>query len=170
MSFVTFWTTVGGHIADFFTNPVLLCGIASWFLAQIIKVIASPKYRKGIDFLRFAFGSGGMPSSHSAVVCATAFSCGILYGYNSAIFAVAAVLAIVVMRDASGIRLEASKHAEVINDISQELAKKQKKFSEITLSEFLGHTLSQVVAGALLGILMAFICQLWLFPLFLSVS
>jgi acid phosphatase family membrane protein YuiD len=169
MTFQTFWIEFGRHVGDFFTNPVLLCGIFSWFLAQIIKLFTSPKYRKGIDFLRFAFGSGGMPSSHSAVVCATAFSCGILYGYGSAVFAVAAVLAIVVMRDASGIRLEASKHAEVINDISQELAKKQKKFSDITLSEFLGHTLSQVIAGALLGVLMAFVCQLWLFPLFLTV-
>lgn len=167
MSVQMFWSEVGRNIADFFTNPVLLCGIVSWFLAQIIKVFTSPKYRKGLDFIRFAFGSGGMPSSHSAVVCATAFSCGILYGYGSPIFAVAAVLAIVVMRDASGIRLEASKHAAAINDISQELAKRHKKFSEITLAEFLGHTLSQVIAGALLGILMAFVCQLWLFPLFL---
>ena len=155
------------HVVDFFTNPVLLCAIFSWFLAQIIKVFTSPKYRKGLDFFRFAFGSGGMPSSHSAVVTATCFSCGILYGYDSAIFAVSAVLAIVVMRDASGIRREASKHAEVINDISQELAKKHKKFSEITLSEFLGHTLSQVIMGALLGVVMAFICQLLIFPVML---
>lgn len=164
MSAAIFFSEIGNRFLDLITNRVLLCAGFAWFVAQIIKVFTSPRYRKDISFLRFAFGSGGMPSSHSAVVMATCFSCGIIYGYGSPYFAIAAVLAVVVMRDASGIRREASKHAEVINDISQELAKKQKKFSEITLSEFLGHTVSQVIMGALLGILMAAVCQHWLFP------
>ena len=105
-----------------------------------------------------------MPSSHAATVCATAFSCGILYGYDSAIFAVAAVLAVVVMRDAAGIRREAGKQAEIINQISEELNKKKKKPTfEETLKVLLGHTPLQVLCGALLGVMMAFFCQHWLF-------
>ncbi|MBR7181702.1 MAG: divergent PAP2 family protein, partial [Clostridia bacterium] len=94
-------------MGDLFTNPVVLCAALSWFLAQIIKLITSPKYRKGIDFLRFAFGSGGMPSSHSAVVMGACISCGILEGFDSTVFALSGVLALVVMRDALGIRREA---------------------------------------------------------------
>ena len=109
-----------------------------------------------------------MPSSHSAAVCATCFSCGILHGYDSAIFAVAAVLAVVVMRDAAGIRREAGKQAEVINQMAEELNKKTKKPTfEDTLKVLLGHTPLQVLFGALLGVLTALACQYWLFPMLL---
>ncbi len=151
------------NIVDFFTNPVLLCAIFSWFAAQIIKLFTTPYYTKEFSVLNTLFGSGGMPSSHSAVVCATAISCGILYGYNSAIFAVAAILAMVVMRDALGIRRAAGKQAEVINQISEELGKKRKRFADITLPELLGHTPLQVLFGALLGFGMAYFCQRFLF-------
>lgn len=151
-------------MGDLFTNPVVLCAALSWFLAQVIKLITSPKYRKGMDFLRFAFGSGGMPSSHSAVVMGACISCGILEGFDSTVFALSGVLALVVMRDALGIRREAGKHASVLNDITQEMAKENEKFSEITLAEFLGHTRLQVIAGAMFGCLVACVCQLWFFP------
>lgn len=151
------------NIVDFFTNPVLLCAILSWLAAQLIKLITTPYYIKEFSVLRTFFGSGGMPSSHSAVVCATAISCGILHGYDSAIFAVAAILAIVVMRDASGIRRAAGKQAQVINQISEELGKKKRSFKDITLPELLGHTPLQVLFGALLGFGMAYFCQRFLF-------
>ena len=157
-----------GHIIDFFTNPVLLCAIFSWILAQVLKLFTSPKYRHGMSLLRFVVGSGGMPSSHSAAVCATAFSCGICYGFDTPAFAISAVLAVVVMRDAAGIRREAGKQAEVINQVTQELGRKNKKFNfEETLKELLGHTPLQVTMGGVLGFIMALICQLWLFPMIL---
>ncbi len=151
------------NVTDFFTNPVLLCAIFAWLAAQILKLFTTPYYVKEFSFLQVMFGSGGMPSSHSAVVCATSISCGILYGYNSAIFALSAVLAMVVMRDASGIRRAAGKQAAVINQISEELGKKRKRFADITLPELLGHTPLQVLFGALLGLFMAYFCQRFLF-------
>ena len=153
------------HVLDFFTNRVLICAVISWFMAQFIKIFTSPKHREGMSFLRFVVGSGGMPSSHSAVVCAACFSCGILYGFDSALFAIAAVLAVVVMRDAAGVRRESGKQAAVINQMSRELNKKRKNFDIDMLSELLGHTPLQVLFGGLLGVAMAFFCQYWLFPL-----
>ena len=152
-------------LIDLLTNPVLICAVFAWILAQILKIFLSPKYRKGMSLVRFIVGSGGMPSSHSAAVCATCFSCGILYGYGSPLFAISGVLAVVVMRDAAGIRREAGKQAEVINKIAEELNQQNKKKTfEDTLKEFLGHTPSQVMVGGILGVLTAFVCQYLLFP------
>ncbi len=151
------------HLVDFFTNRVLLCAISSWLIAQLLKILTTKKTRENLSLVKILVGSGGMPSSHSAVVCATCVSCGILHGFDSAIFAVSAVLAVVVMRDASGVRRESGKQAEVINQISSELTKKHKNFTQITLSEMIGHTPLQVLFGALLGVTMAFFCQYFLF-------
>ena len=152
-------------IIDLFTNRVLICAVFAWLMAQILKIFTSPKHRDGLSLLRFLLGSGGMPSSHSAAVCATCFSCGILYGFNSPLFAISGVLAVVVMRDAAGVRRESGKQAAVINQVTRELNKKRTTFDFDMLSELLGHTPLQVLFGALLGVAMAFFCQYWLFPL-----
>jgi len=151
------------HLLDLVTNRVLLCAAMAWFAAQFIKIFTSFRQETHFSFRRFLLGSGGMPSSHSAVVCATCFSCGILYGFGSAWFAVSAVLAVVVMRDAAGVRREAGKQAAVINQLSAELEKRRKHKVSITLAEVLGHTPLQVVIGALLGTALAFFCQSFLF-------
>ena len=143
-------------------NLVFDLGVVAWAIAQGIKVLLEILL-KGRSSWDTVFGTGGMPSSHSAVVCATAISCGILHGYDSAVFAVSAILAIVVMRDASGIRRAAGKQAAVINQISEELGKKKRSFKDITLPELLGHTPLQVLFGALLGFGMAYFCQRFLF-------
>lgn len=153
------------HLIDFFTNRVMICAAIAWFFAQFLKIFTSPKHRDGMSFLRFVVGSGGMPSSHAAVVCAACFSCGILYGFDSPLFALSAVLAVVVMRDAAGVRRESGKQAAAINKMSLELSKKRKNFDPITLQELLGHTPLQVLIGGLVGISMAFFCQCWLFPI-----
>lgn len=155
---------------ELLTNRVLLCAMATWIVAQILKIFTSSKYRHTLRPGHVLVRSGGMPSSHSAVVCATCFSCGILYGYNSGLFAIAAVLAVVVMRDAAGIRRQAGKQAEVLNEMSARLNKNRKAVKQVTLSELLGHTPLQVVFGALLGVAMAFVCQHWLFPKIFPVS
>ena len=154
-------------IVDLFTNPVLLCAIFSWLLAQLIKLATTPCYKKDFSVKKTLFGSGGMPSSHAAAICATTFSCGILEGYDSTYFAIAAVLAMIVMKDAVGVRREAGKQAKVINEIAGEIGKKKKKFTEVSLSELLGHTPLQVLIGALLGIGMAYFCQRFLFLIIL---
>ncbi len=155
------------NIVDFITNPVLLCAVFTWFAAQLIKLITTPCYKKDFSVLHTLFGTGGMPSSHTATVCATAFSCGILYGYDSSIFALAAVFCMVVMRDAVGVRREAGKQAEVINQIAGEIGKKKKSFLDISLPELLGHTPLQVLIGAILGVIMAYFCQDFLFLIIL---
>ena len=166
MSAQEFFTIVGKDLLAFATNRVFLCVLISWFVAQFLKIFTSSKYRKGgVSFWKFVIGSGGMPSSHSSAVCAACFSCGILEGFGSPIFAVAAVLAAVVMRDAAGIRREAGKQAEAINAVTEELSKKHKRLADYTLSELLGHTPLQVFCGGLLGFIMAFVCQGLLFPL-----
>ena len=167
MGFQKFFASFTDGLIDFATNRVFLCVLIAWFVAQFLKVFTSPKYRKGISFFKFVIGSGGMPSSHSAAVCAACFSCGILEGFDSPIFAVAAVLAAVVMRDAAGIRRAAGKQAEAINAVTSELSKRRKHFADYTLSELLGHTPLQVFCGGLLGFIMAFVCQCWLFELIL---
>ena len=151
------------NIIDFFTNPILLCAAFSWFAAQLIKLITTPCYKKDFSVMHTLFGTGGMPSSHTAVVCATTFSCGVLYGYDSAIFAVSAVFAMVVMKDAVSVRREAGKQAGVINQITEEMGKRKKRFMSVSLPELLGHTPLQVIFGALLGIGMAYFCQRFLF-------
>jgi acid phosphatase family membrane protein YuiD len=161
--FSGFWT----NVVDFITNPVLLCAVFTWFAAQLIKLLTTPYYKKDFSVLHTLFGTGGMPSSHSATVCATAFSCGILYGYGSAIFALSAVFCMVVMRDAVGVRREAGKQAEVINQIAGEIGKKKKNFLDISLPELLGHTPLQVLVGAILGVIMAYFCQKFLFLIIL---
>ena len=152
-------------LLDLLINRVLICAVFAWFAAQLLKIFTSPRHRDGLSFLRFILGSGGMPSSHSAAVCATCFSCGILYGFNDPLFAISAVLAAVVMRDAAGVRRESGKQAAVINQVTRELSKKRQNFDIDTLSELLGHTPLQVLFGALLGMAMAFFCQGFLFPI-----
>lgn len=151
-------------MVDLFTNRVMMCAVFSWILAQIIKLFTNPTHLKGNSVGNFLVGSGGMPSSHSAAVCATAISCGLIYGFGSTYFAISGVLAVVVMRDAAGVRRESGKQAAVINRVAQEMNKK-KGFDFEQLKELLGHTPLQVFAGAVLGTVMSFICQLWLFPL-----
>ena len=158
-------------IRQLFGNYLLVCAIGGWLGAQIIKSIIAFAGKEKLSLMQILFSNGGMPSSHSAAVCATCFSCGILYGYDSAFFAISGVLAAVVMRDAAGIRREAGKQAEVINRISDELNKNNKKKNfEDTLKVLLGHTPLQVVVGAFLGVLMAFFCQYVLFPAILPVT
>lgn len=148
----------------FFTNRVLMCAVLSWIVAQILKIFTSPAHREEFSILRLLAGSGGMPSSHSAVVTGAAFSCGILYGFGSPLFAISAVLAVVVMRDAAGVRRESGKQAAAINEMSRQLNKK--KWTDLDLlTELLGHTPLQVFCGGLLGVIMAYLCQLWLFPM-----
>ena len=153
-------------VIDLFTNRVMMCAVFSWLIAQYIKVFTSPKNRDGMSVKSFLVGTGGMPSSHSAAVCSTCFSCGILYGFDSPYFAIAGVLAVIVMRDATGVRRESGKQAAAINHMSRELSEVSEDFFlPEKLSELLGHTPLQVFFGALLGIAMAFVCQLWFFPL-----
>jgi hypothetical protein len=137
-------------------NDILLAGILSWFVAQVIKTILYAVINKELDMTRL-MGDGGMPSAHSATVTAVATMTGLLCGFGSPLFALACILAIIVMHDAMGVRLETGKQAKLLNEMVTLLeALGQPKLSmEKKLKEFVGHTPSQVMAGMLLGIVVA---------------
>ena len=104
---------------------------------------------------RRCISSGGMPSSHSSTVVGVAVSVGLHEGFASHVFAVAAVVTVVVMYDAMGVRLQAGKHAEVINSILVELPPEH-EVKRDPLKTLLGHTPAQVCAGATLGAFVAY--------------
>ena len=97
-------------------NDILLAGILSWFVAQVIKTILYAVINKELDMTRL-MGDGGMPSAHSATVTAVAAMTGLLCGFGSPLFALACILAIIVMHDAMGVRLETGKQAKLLNEM-----------------------------------------------------
>lgn len=127
--------------------------ITAWFIAQIIKIVLTFYSSKKIDLTRFV-GSGGMPSSHTAFVTALSTSIGRIYGWESPIFAVSLCFALVVMYDAAGVRRAAGNQAKILNIIIEDLAH-NKPITDEKLKELIGHTPKEVVAGAVLGILIA---------------
>lgn len=136
---------------ELFSNQILICGCAAWLCAQVLKTLIYWRVNRKPDWTRL-FGDGGMPSGHSATVMAMTVRTGVLYGVGSPLFAVTLMLAIIVMHDAMGVRLETGKQAKVIKEIAQLLETLgQDVTNEEKLKEFVGHTPSQVVAGALLG-------------------
>jgi acid phosphatase family membrane protein YuiD len=150
-------------LKEFIQNYLLISAAAAWLIAQIFKVFTGIFHERHFSLISLLTGTGGMPSSHSACVTALATSSLLKFGIGSGYFAIAAILAIVVMRDASGVRREAGKQAKVLNQIVQELftTNDEQRF-QTDLKELLGHTPLQVFVGALLGGAVA-IC-LW--PLF----
>ena len=101
---------------ELLSNPFLLIGLSSWFWAQLIKTIIHAIVTKSIDFTRL-IGDGGMPSGHSATVSSLATAAALVYGLGSFEFAMAFIFAIVVCKDAMGVRLETGRQAVIINDI-----------------------------------------------------
>ena len=145
---------------ELLSNPFLLIGLSSWFWAQLIKTIIHAIVTKSIDFTRL-IGDGGMPSGHSATVCAVATSAGILYGLGSFPFAISVIVAIIVMHDAMGVRLETGKQAKLLNEFMDLFARLEQPLSDQEkLKELVGHTPLQVCMGALLGIATGILCNL----------
>lgn len=134
-------------------NRVLITCVTAWFIAQLLKIILTFYKSKKIDITRFV-GSGGMPSSHTSFVMALATSVGKLYGWGSPFFAMSVCFASVVMYDAAGVRRAAGYQAKVLNMIIDDLAHHKPLHNE-RLKELLGHTPKEVLAGAVLGIVIA---------------
>ncbi len=132
-----------------FSNDVLCTVAAAWFASSILKVIFYAIQKKKINIRRL-IGNGGMPSNHSASVVSLAFAVGFKEGWNSTALAISLVLACIVMIDASGVRLAASKHAKALNQITEEVFK-DGQFHFEKFNELLGHTPTQVLVGGLIG-------------------
>jgi hypothetical protein len=137
---------------DFLTgNMIINAALIAFLAAQALKVVIVLIVYKKLDFRRL-IGSGGMPSSHSATVCAMASSVGKLYGMDSALFAIAGVTATVVMFDASNVRRAAGEQAKIINYMLENWGHQKPEFFVKELKELLGHTPVEVIVGAALGI------------------
>lgn len=144
---------------DILTNKILVIPLCAWAIAQLAKTLVALLQGKGMD-LRYSVGSGGMPSAHSAMVTALATSVGMTHGFRSAVFGIAVILASIVMYDAAGLRQAVSQQSAVLNRIISELIRGQRVTGlEANLRELIGHTPFQVIVGATLGIVVAW---LWL--------
>ena len=140
------------------SNRIIQTGAAAWVTSQVLKTIIHLIVNKKIVWERLV-GDGGMPSSHSATVMSVAVASGFTAGWDSPVFAVAVFMAIIVMHDARGVRRETGKQAVVINNMLElfEEMGAGNLTPEQTLKEFVGHTPLQVMAGGILGFIVAFV-------------
>jgi acid phosphatase family membrane protein YuiD len=140
-------------------NFVLIAALTAWALAQIIKVPLEYLHTKAWDWT-LLLRAGGMPSSHSSLVIGATHAIGLSNGFDSPLFALAVAISMVVVYDATGIRRQAGKHAELINAMLRDLTAGH-PLKEEQLREVLGHTPLEVLGGIILGIMIAQI--LWIF-------
>lgn len=143
-------------ILRIFHNYILVAAVLSWIFAQIIKTILTLIMTRKFDVERI-FGAGGMPSAHSAMVCALFVGIMRRCGVESPEFALVFVFAGVVMYDAMGVRRAAGEQAHVLNKLVEVTEKSGPEITEKELKEKLGHTPMEVLAGVMLGILVALV-------------
>lgn len=148
------------QFAALLQNDPLLAAVAAWGLAQIIKVPLDYAFTRELNW-HLLLSAGGMPSSHAALVAGLAWAIGLENGFGSSVFAIAAVFAMIVIYDATGVRRAAGEHARVINRMIEDLATGH-PLKEEELKELLGHTPGQVLAGTLFGIIVGSIVWAWL--------
>ena len=139
-------------------NRVLWVSILGWFIAQALKIVFTFISEGRLDFKRIV-GLGGMPSSHSSVVCALATAVGISRGFDTVEFAICTILATIVMTDAAGVRRAAGKQARQINRIVQDMIENGRGLTHENLKELLGHSPFEVVVGAILGVVIAIVAM-----------
>ena len=144
-------------IRQLFANKIFMTTISAWIVAQTIKVTVGVVREHRIDF-RWFVGTGGMPSSHAAGASCLAAAVGFAHRFDSVFFALAAAFALVVMFDAQGVRRAAGKQARILNKIMEDIYW-QGKIDEVRLRELVGHTPLEVIAGCLLGVLIAVLAQ-----------
>lgn len=132
-------------------NHIIWLCVLSWFLAQVTKGILQ-LIMEGEFTLQRCLASGGMPSSHSAFVTCCAVTMGFTYGFDSGIFALSVVVAIVVMYDACNVRRQSGEQAKAINLILQNWDQLTPELLNVQVKVLLGHTPLQVIVGSLLGL------------------
>jgi acid phosphatase family membrane protein YuiD len=140
-------------LSDLAHNRVAMAALLAWIIGQFLKFpleyMLNKRWNWGI-----MFSAGGLPSSHSSLVTAVALTIGLQEGFGSAIFALAAAMAMVVIYDAAGVRRQAGIHAERINAIMKSFFESGQVAGD-DLKEMLGHTPVEVVSGVVLGILVS---------------
>lgn len=143
-------------------NAVLMCAISGWFVAQVCKALLFALMNRRFQLERLV-GSGGMPSSHAATVLAMVVAAGVEFGLDSFPFAICALVAIIVIHDARGVRLETGKQAQVLNRLMHYGDLKELFEDEAYLKELVGHTPFQVLVGAILGAITGLVLSLSVF-------
>lgn len=131
-------------------NRVLIACLSSWSLVQVLKLPIEYALTRRWNW-SLLFRAGGMPSSHTALVSSVAHAIGLTAGFGSGLFALSLVLAMVVIYDATGIRRQAGRHAEIINTIVQDLVEGHPLRQE-QLREVLGHSPLEALVGLLIGV------------------
>lgn len=144
-----------GNILD---NRVLLVALVACVIAQLLKLMIEVIQNRKLS-VQVLVTTGGMPSSHSALVTALATGVGQTVGWSSSEFAVATVFAIIVMYDAAGVRQAAGKQARILNQMIDELFNEHPEFNQDRLKELLGHTPFEVIAGSALGITISWLAR-----------
>ena len=146
-----------------FENIIFLAPAVSWFTAQAIKVIIhimNHRQSRLQDVIETAiWRTGGMPSSHSAVVCSLTTSVGFSEGISSNLFIFCIWFAMVVLRDALGVRRAAGLQAKALNNLGRQFAEKTDTDFQ-AVKEIQGHTPQEVMVGAFLGIFIAMVFAL----------
>lgn len=140
--------------SEIVNNKVLIIAASSWLVAGILKVLVELRVNKKLTISRVV-GAGGMPSSHTSTVVALAIALGYYLGVSSAEFALGVIFAIIVVHDAVGVRLETGKQAKVLNTMMFESDAFKDMDFEQQLKEYVGHTPSQALVGAIVGIIVA---------------
>jgi acid phosphatase family membrane protein YuiD len=141
------------------SNTALMAALIAWSIAQVVKTPLNYLLKREWDWSLF-LSAGGMPSSHSALVVAVTVAIGLTQGFGAPLFALAIVLSMIVLYDATGVRRQAGEHARVINAIVSDLVAGH-PLKEEQLKELLGHTPGEVIAGATLGLFVALITCAW---------
>ncbi len=139
---------------------VIIAVVIANISAQILKTIVAALQNKRLDY-SMLITTGGMPSSHTSSVIALSASIGMIRGFGSIAFSIAVAIAAVVMYDAQGIRRSASKQASVLNKLIRQMPD-DVDLSQIKLKELLGHSPQEVLAGAVLGIIISIIVHICL--------
>ncbi len=135
-------------LIDLVTNPYVIAALCSWFISQLTKGLSYLIVHKKFSFKRM-FGDGGMPSGHTATIVSVAGMAAWQEGFGSFAFAVSVILAIIVCRDAIGVRLETERQSKILNDLRKNAGTEELR--QMQFKEHVGHTTPEVIAGAVVG-------------------
>ncbi len=152
-------------LRQLYSNDIMWVSIFASSLAQFLKPLTYWWRTREFDWHHIS-ETGGMPSSHSALVSALGTGLGLVYGFDSPYFALAVALTMVVTYDAQGVRRQAGEHARAINEIIAELLS-GKEISEKEFQEVLGHSRVEVAGGMLFGVVVMLLWKLLVQPLFI---
>ena len=148
-------------LEDLWLNYHLTSVVCGWLTAQILKVFTGVFREREFSIRAMIFGNGGMPSSHTASVAALATAIAVTESFRSVAFAIAALLCVIVMNDAMGVRRETGKHSQILNQLFAKPVEGEEKTDKAKLfREFIGHSPLQVFCGMLVGIAVALLISL----------